>query len=81
MAVRYFENLQERKLRRCQYHKPRMDTVSYCKLDESTCRVELGDYDCEEWKEIQAEWLKEEHYEKPKPYPSFKILNRRNRQC
>ena len=50
-----FENLQERKLRRCPYYKPRPDTVSWCELDESVCRVEQGDYDCEEWIQMQTE--------------------------
>ena len=74
MTNSYFEGLKERKLRRCQYYKPLPDSVSYCKLDEVACKVEQGDYDCQEWWEIQAEWLKEEHYEKAKPFPSYKVI-------
>lgn len=68
----YFEALQEQKLSRCPYHKPRMDTVDWCKLDEVVCKVEQGDYDCEEWRQIQAEWIKEDRSEKP--YPSYRLV-------
>ena len=75
MAIaEYFEALQEQKLSRCPYHKPRPDTVARCDLNESVCDIELGNYDCDEWKDIQAEWLQEEHEIKPKPWPSYKIV-------
>ena len=74
MTNAYFEGLQERKLRLCQYYKGRPDTVGYCKLDETLCCVERGDLGCEEWKQVQAEWLKEEHEIKPEPTKTYRIL-------
>ena len=73
----YMLNLQERKLRRCTYYKPRPDTVSYCDLEDVPCQVEQGDYNCEEWHQVQADWLKEEHEEKPRR-PISLVRDKRN---
>lgn len=74
MTNSYFAALQARKLSRCPYHKSRMDTVDWCELNEAPCDVALGNYDCEEWRLIQKEWLKEEHEYRAKTRGRFKIV-------
>jgi len=38
----------ERRVEKCQYRKPRPDTVDWCDLDESVCALELHNGYCAE---------------------------------
>ena len=77
MVTERQEAIKEQKLSMCQYHRAILaddETADWCYLSDHPCMVAYGDYDCEEWKQVQAEWLKERHGEKPEPYPSFRIV-------
>ena len=71
------EAVKEQKLSKCPYHRATLagdEIYDWCELSDNPCMVAYGDYGCEEWEDIQAEWINEEHEIKPKPRQKFRII-------
>jgi len=59
----YMESLQQQKLSRCPEIIRKLagdETYDICNLNDKPCLIEHGLYECEEWNQIQAEWIEEE---------------------
>jgi|TARA_Y100000310_G_scaffold36889_1_gene34694 hypothetical protein len=73
----YFEAIQQQKLSRCQYHRAILagdETGDMCDLDECFCVIAYGTGSCQEYDEIQMEWIAEQRDHGIKSRPKIRIV-------